>query len=266
MRRRDFIAAFAYAAAAWPLAARAQQLALPTIGFLSGASSGNYQPFVTAFKEGLKQTDYVEGRNVAIKYRWAEGQFDRLPKLAADLVDDRPTVITASGNAAAVAAKTATATIPNLSESVVVKDMEAAARPLGKQIHLLQASTDAEIDAAFSTLAQLRAGALVIVADQFYNDRRERIAALALRHALPSIYARREYAVAGGLMSYGTNLSDIYRQAGVYAGRILKGAQPADLPIVQSTKLELVINLKTAKALGLNLPPSFYWRADEVIE
>ncbi len=328
MRRRDFIAAFAYAAAAWPLAARAQQLALPTIGFLSGASSGNYQPFVTAFKEGLKQTDYVEGRNVAIKYRWAEGQFDRLPKLAADLVDDRPTVIMASGNAAAVAAKTATATIPivftsgfdpiqiglvasfnrpernitgvytftaempikslellhelvpaaagigllinptspNLSESVVVKDMEAAARPLGKQIHLLQASTDAEIDAAFSTLAQLRAGALVIVADQFYNDRRERIAALALRHALPSIYARREYAVAGGLMSYGTNLSDIYRQAGVYAGRILKGAQPADLPIVQSTKLELVINLKTAKALGLNLPPSFYWRADEVIE
>ena len=147
-----------------------------------------------------------------------------------------------------------------------MKDVEAAARPFGAQIHVLEASTDAEIDAAFSTLAQLRAGALVIVTDQFYNDRRERIAALALRHALPSVYARREYAVAGGLMSYGTNLSDIYRQAGVYAGRILKGAQPADLPIVQSTKLELVINLKTAKALGLTLPPSFYWRADEVIE
>ena len=328
MRRRDFIAAFAGAAAAWPLAGRARQPALPSIGFLSGASPGNYQPFVTAFKEGLKRTDYVEGRNVAIEYRWAEGQFDRLPKLAADLVDDRPTVIMASGNAAAVAAKTATATIPivftsgfdpiqiglvasfnrpegnitgvytftaempikslellhelvpaaagigllinptspNLSESVAVKEVEAAARPLGRQIKVLEASTDAEIDAAFSTLAQLRAGALVIVADQFYNDRRERIAALALRHALPSIYARREYAVAGGLMSYGTNLSDIYRQAGVYAGRILKGAQPADLPIVQSTKLELVINLKTARALGLNLPPSFYWRADEVIE
>jgi putative tryptophan/tyrosine transport system substrate-binding protein len=327
MRRRDFIAAFA-AAVTWPLAARAQQPALPTIGILSGASSGNYQPFVTAFKEGLKQTGYVEGQNVAIEYRWAEGQFDRLPKLAGDLVDDRPTIIMASGNAAAVAAKMATATIPivftsgfdpiqiglvasfnrpegnitgiytftaempikslellhelvptapgigllinrtspNLSESVLVKDVEAAARPLGKQIHVLEASTDAEIDAAFSTLAQLRAGALVIVADQFYNDRRERIAALALRHALPSVYARREYAVAGGLMSYGTNLSDVYRQAGVYAGRILKGAQPADLPIVQSTKLELVINLKTAKALGLNLPPSFYWRADEVIE
>jgi len=328
MRRRDFIAAFAGAAAAWPLAGRAQQPALPSIGFLSGASPGNYQPFVTAFKEGLKRTDYVEGRNVAIEYRWAEGQFDRLPKLATDLVDDRPTLIMASGNAAAVAAKTATATIPivftsgfdpiqiglvasfnrpegnitgvytftaempikslelmhelvpgaagigllinptspNLSEFFAVKEVEAAARPLGRQIKVLEASTDAEIDAAFSTLAQLRAGALVIVADQFYNDRRERIAALALRHALPSVYARREYAVAGGLMSYGTNLSDIYRQAGVYAGRILKGAQPADLPIVQSTKLELVINLKTARALGLNLPPSFYWRADEVIE
>jgi putative ABC transport system substrate-binding protein len=157
-------------------------------------------------------------------------------------------------------------TDPNRSESVLVKDVEAAARPLGKQIYVLEASTDAEIDAAFSKLGQLRAGALLILADQFYNDRRERIAALALRHALPSVYARREYAVAGGLMSYGTNLSDIYRQAGAYAGRILKGAQPADLPIVQSTKVELVINLKTAKALGLNLPPSFYWRADEVIE
>jgi putative tryptophan/tyrosine transport system substrate-binding protein len=328
MRRRDFIAAFAGVAAAWPHAARAQQPALPTIGFLSGASSGNYQTFVTAFKEGLKRTDYVEGRNVAIEYRWADGQFDRLPKLAADLVNDRPTMIMASGNAAAVAAKKATATIPivftsgfdpiqiglvasfnrpegnitgvytftaetptktlellhelvpaaadigllvnptspNLSESVVVKEVEAAARPLGKQIHVLEASTDAEIDAAFSTLVQLRAGALVIASDQFYNDRRERIAALALRHALPSVHTRREYAVAGGLMSYGTNLSDVYRQAGVYAGRILKGAQPADLPIVQSSKLELVINLKTAKALGLNLPPSFYWRADEVIE
>ena len=328
MRRRDFIAAFAGVAAAWPHAARAQQPALPTIGFLSGASSGNYQPFVTAFKEGLKRTDYVEGRNVAIDYRWADGQFDRLPKLAADLVNDRPTMIMASGNAAAVAAKKATATIPivftsgfdpiqiglvasfnrpegnitgvytftaetptktlellhelvpaaadigllvnptspNLSESVVVKEVEAAARPLGKQIHVLEASTDAEIDAAFSTLVQLRAGALVIASDQFYNDRRERIAALALRHALPSVYARREYALAGGLMSYGTNLSDIYRQAGVYAGRILRGAQPGDLPIVQSTKLELVINLKTAKALDLHVPPSFYWRADEVIE
>ena len=328
MRRRDFIAAFAGTAAAWPLAARAQQPALPRIGFLSAASSGNYQPFVTAFREGLKQTDYVEGRNVAIEYRWAEGQFDRLPKLAADLLDDRPTVIMASGNAAAVAAKTATATIPivftsgidpiqiglvasfnrpggnitgvytftadmpikslellheivpavqgigllinpknpNLSELAVAKDVEAAARPLGKQIHVLEAGTDVEIDAAFSTLERLRAGALVILADQFFNDRRERIATLALRHALPSVYARREYAVAGGLMSYGTSLSDIYRQAGVYAGRILKGAQPADLPIIQSTKLELVINLKTAKALGLNLPASFYWRADEVIE
>ena len=157
-------------------------------------------------------------------------------------------------------------TNPNLSESVAVKDVEAAARPLGKQIHVLEASTDAEIDAAFSTLGQLRAGALVIVADVFYNDRRERIAAQALSHALPSIYARREYAVVGGLMSYGTSLSDIYRQAGVYVAKVLKGAQPADLPIVQSTKLELVINLKTARALGLDLPPSFYWRADEVIE
>ena len=329
MRRREFLGVIGGAAAVtWPLVARAQQPAMPVIGFLSGASSGMYQPFVTAFKEGLKQTDYVEGRNVAIEYRWAEGQFDRLPKLAADLIDQRPNVIMASGNTAAAAAKKATATIPivftsgldpiqiglvasfnrpggnitgvytvssempikslellhelvpaavgigllvnpanpNLSESVVVKEVEAAARLLGKQIQVLEASTDAEIDAAFATLARLRAGALVIVGDVFYNDRRERIAALALRHALPSIYARREYAVAGGLMSYGTSLSDIYRQAGVYVGRILKGAQPVDLPIVQSTKLELVINLKTAKALGLDLPPSFYWRADEVIE
>ena len=144
--------------------------------------------------------------------------------------------------------------------------MEAAARLLGKQIQVLEASTDAEIDAAFTTLVQLRVGALVIISDQFYNDRHERIAALALRHGLPSVFSRREYAVAGGLMSYGTSLSDIYRQAGVYAGRVLKGARPADLPIVQSTKLELVINLKTAKALGLTLPPSFYWRADELIE
>jgi putative ABC transport system substrate-binding protein len=283
---------------------------------------------VTAFKEGLKQTDYVEGRNVAIEYRWAEGQFDRLPELAGDLVDHRPTVIMASGNVAAVAAKTATGTIPivftggldpvqiglvasfnqptgnitgvytltdempikslellhelvpavvrigllidpknpNLSEPVVVRQVEAAARTLGKQIQVLEASTDAEIDAAFATLTQLRVGAVVILADIFFNDRREQLAALALRHALPSIYARREFAAAGGLMSYGTNLSDIYRQAGVYVGRVLKGAQPADLPIVQSTKLELVINAKTAKALGLDLPPSFYWRADEVIE
>jgi putative ABC transport system substrate-binding protein len=144
--------------------------------------------------------------------------------------------------------------------------VEAAAHALGKQIQVVEAGTDDEIDAAFTTLARLRVGALVIVADVFYNDRRERIAALALRHALPSIYARREYATAGGLMSYGTSLSDIYRQAGVYVGRVLKGAQPGDLPIVESTKLELVINLKTAKALGLDLPPSFYWRADEVIE
>ena len=327
MRRREFLTILG-GALARPLAASAQQPALPTIGFLSGASSGTYQPFVTAFKEGLKQTEYVEGRNVAIAYRWAEGQFDLLPKLAGDLVDHRPTVIMASGNAAAVAAKTVTATIPivftggldpiqiglvasfnqptgnitgvytltdempikslellhelvpavagigllinptnpNLSELVVVKQVEAAARTLGKQIQVLEASTDAEIDAAFATLTRLRVGALVIVADIFFNDRRERLAALALRHALPSIYARREYAVAGGLMSYGTSLSDIYRQAGVYVGRVLKGAQPADLPIVQSTKLELVINLKTAKALGLDLPRSFYWRADEVIE
>jgi putative ABC transport system substrate-binding protein len=327
MKRRAFIMLLG-GAATWPLAARAQQSVTPVVGFLSGASSDTYQPFVAAFKEGLKQTDYVEGHNVAIEYRWAEGQFDRLPKLAADLVDHRPTVLMASGNYAAVAAKTATATIPivftggvdpirigliasfnrpagnitgvytltdempikslellhelvpaavgigllinpthpNISEAVVVKDVEAAARMLGRQLQVVEASTDAEIDAAFATLARLQAGALVIVADIFYNDRRERIAARALSHSLPSIYARREYAVAGGLMSYGTSLADIYRQAGVYVGRVLKGAQPADLPVVQSTKLELVINLKTAKALRLDLPPSFYWRADEVIE
>jgi putative ABC transport system substrate-binding protein len=328
MRRRDFTTVVVGLVVASPFTTHAQQPALPVVGFLSGAAAAGYVPFVNAFKDGLKQADFVEARNVAIEYRWAEGQFDRLPKLAADLVNRRPALIMASGNTAATAAKAATSTIPivftsgfdpvqiglvasfnrpggnitgvytltsvmptkslellheldpaaagiglllnptnpNLSESVVVKDVEAAARTLGKQIHVVEAGTDAEIEAAFATLARVRARALVIVSDIFYNDRRERIATLALRHGLPSIYTRREYAVAGGLISYGTSLTDIYRQAGIYVGKILKGAQPAELPIVQSTKLELVINLNTAKALGLDLPPSFYWRADEVIE
>ncbi len=314
MNRRVFISLIG-GAAAWPLLARAQQPAMPVIGFLNGASPAGYVPYVAAFNEGLKEGDYVDGRNVAIEYRWAEGRHDRLPALAADLVRRRVNVIAATGGTpSALAAKAAVKTIPivfitgsdpvqtagiytstgalqtkglellhelapwaagiallinptnpNLSESAV-NEVQTAARTLGKQIHVLNASTEAEIDAAFVTLAQLRAGALVIVADVLFNDRREKIAALALRHTLPSIHGRREYAAAGGLMSYGASLTDIYRQAGVYVGKILKGAQPADLPIMQSTKFELVINLKTAKALGVDVPPSFYWRADEVIE
>jgi putative tryptophan/tyrosine transport system substrate-binding protein len=326
MRRRDFIALAAGTAAAWPLTARAQQGAMPIVGYLGSRSRDSDAPLVNAFRLGLKDTGHVEGQNVLIEFRWSDGRYDRLPELAADLVRRRVSAIMAAGNPAALPAKAATATIPivfsgsldpvraglvaslnrpggnvtgvynlgsvlsakslellreiapaatriallvnpaNPNAETILKDAQDAGRTLGMQFHTVNASTDAEIDAAFATLTELRAGALVTVTDALFTDRREKIVALALRHRIPSIYAQREFAVAGGLMSYGASLTDAYQLAGGFVGRILKGAQPGELPIMQSSKFELVINLKTAKALGLDVPQSFYWRADEVIE
>jgi putative ABC transport system substrate-binding protein len=327
VRRREFITLLG-SAAAWPLGARAQQqAAMPVIGFLGSASAGPYARMTAAFRQGLNETGYVESRNVAIEYRWAEGQNDRLPALAADLVRRQVTVIATTGTPETLAAKAATATIPivfevgiepvqvglvaslsrpsgnltgvtNLNVEVgpkrlellrevvptatlmallvnptnpnntesTTKDALAAARTLGVQLHVLHASTERDIDDAFAALVQLRAGALVIGSDVFFNSRREQLAALALRHAVPAIFQFREFAVAGGLMSYGANFTDSYRQVGVYTGRVLKGEKPADLPVHQSTKVELIINLKTAKALGITFPLTVLGRADEVVE
>jgi len=324
MKRRDFITLIG-GAAAWPLAARAQQ-PLPMIGFLNGASPEKYEPFVNAFLQGLKETGYTESQNVIIEYRWADGQFDRLPAMAADLVGRNATVIAAFAPPAALATKAATSTIPivfvtgfdpvkgglvaslnrpggnvtgvhvfligleskrlGLLRELVPqaalmgllinprspdseaqsKALQAAARAIGQQIMVVEAGSDGEFDAAFTALAERRVGALVVAADQFFTGRREQLLALTARYAMPAIYELREYAVAGGLMSYGTSLPEGYYQNGVYVGRILKGAKPADLPIVQSTKFELVINLKTAKSLGLTVPDKLLAIADEVIE
>lgn len=326
MRRREFISFLAGAAAVLPLAARAQQAAMPVIGFLHGGSRTAFAPFVAAFRQGLSETAYVEGQNVAIEYRWAEGQNDRLPVLAADLVRQQVTVIATGGGAATQVAMAATSTIPiifhtgddpvesglatslnrpgrNLTgvstlnaelgpkllallhelvpmatviallinptrttADTVSREMQAAARTLALQLHVLRASTERDLDAAFATLVQLRAAALVIAADAFFTSRVEQLAALATRHSVPAIYPYREFASAGGLMSYGASLADSYRLAGVYTGKILMGARPADLPIQQSTKVQLIMNLKTAKALGLTIPPALIARADEVIE
>jgi putative ABC transport system substrate-binding protein len=325
--RRKFLATLGGAVAAWPLAARAQQPAMPVVGFLNGGTADGYAPMVAAFRQGLNEAGYVEGRNVAIEYRWAGGQYDRLPSLAADLVQQKVTVIAATTTPAALAAKAATSTVPivfttggdpvelglvaslnrpgrnltgvtNLNVEVVPKrlelarelfpgattvallvnpanpvaatvskDLQAVADTLGVRLHVLHASTEADFEAAFATAVQLRAAALVITAaDPVFGSYAAQLGALALRHRVPAIYQYREFAAAGGLMSYGGYTTDTYRLGGVYTGRILKGEKPADLPVVQSTKVELIINLKTAKALGITVPLPLSGRADEIIE
>jgi ABC-type uncharacterized transport system substrate-binding protein len=328
MRRRSFITMLGGAVAAWPLAARAQQPAMPVIGFLHAASAETSAYRVAAFRQGLKETGYVEGQNVAIEYRWAEGRYDRFPELAAELVRRQVSVIVTPGNpVAANAAKAATSVIPivfavgadpvklglvaNLARpggnltginffvtelaakrlgllrellptaariavlvnpnnrataEATVKDVQAAADGLGLKVHILNAETISEIDAAFANLVRERADALFVAGDGFFNSRRVQLAMLAVRHLVPVTFTTREYAEAGGLMSYGTSFADTDRQVGIYAGRILNGAKPADLPVVQSSKFEFVINLQAARMLGLEVPPTLLARADEVIE
>jgi putative ABC transport system substrate-binding protein len=326
VRRREFIAFLGGAAAAWPLAARAQQ-PMPAVGFLGSSSAAEWLPFVNAFQRGLKEVGYGEGENVTIEYRWADGQYDRLHALAADLVHRRVAVILAAGSPApALAAKAATATIPivfalgvdpvqfglvaslnrpggnitgvnflvghlaekalglihelvpnvavggmfvnpnNPNADSVTRDARETARSLGLQLHILNAGTALEIDAAFAGLVEQRIGMLLSAGDPFFMGRRDQVVALAARHAVPAIYFAREFVTAGGLMSYGTSISDAYRRAGVYAGKILKGASPADLPVEQSTRFEFVINLRTARALGVRVPDKLLALADEVIE
>jgi len=326
INRREFITLLGGAAVAWPLAARAQQPAMPVIGFLHSSSPEPYR--LRAFRQGLKDAGFIEGENVAIEYRWADSQIDRLPALAAELVQRRVAVIAASGGTPSIlAAKAATTTIPivfALAEDPVrlglvaslarpsgnltginffgtelaakrlellrelvpgairiavlvdptnatntettVRGVEAAARAKGLQIQVLNASNSREVDATFATLASERPDALLVGSTAFLADRRVQLAQLAARHAVPAIYVDRQFAEVGGLMSYGASLGDAFRQVGVYSGRILKGAKPADLPVLQSTKFELVINAPTARMLGLTVPPTLLATADEVIE
>jgi putative ABC transport system substrate-binding protein len=312
-------------AAAWPLAGRAQQPAIPVIGFLNGSSPHLFAHLVRAFHQGLNATGYVEGRNVAIEYRWAESQYDRLSALAADLVRREVAVIVAN-TPAALPAKTATTTIPivfvtsldpvdiglvaslnrpganltgvsqmsvelgpkrlellhelvpmanviaalfnptNPNAETQSRDLKAATRTLGLQLHVLSASSERDFDTVFATLVQVRAGAPVVAEDGLFNSQREQLAILAARHRVPTVYPWREGAAAGGLMSYGASLTDAYRTVGIYTGRILKGANPTDLPVQRSTKAELILNLKTARALGVTFPITLLGRADEVIE
>jgi putative tryptophan/tyrosine transport system substrate-binding protein len=328
MKRREFITLLGGAAAAWPLAARAQQAAMPVIGFLGFGSLENFGPFLTAFRKGLNEAGFVEGQNVAIEYRWAEGQYDRMEKLAADLVGRRVAVIAVPGSPpGARAAKAATSTIPivfgvgedpvkfglvasiarpggnatginflsaevaakrlallhelvpsaarvaaliNPSDAIraeaVRNDLQAAVRTMGMQLQILNASSSRDIDEAFAALGRERAEALFVGPDAFFNTRRVQLANLGAHYSIPTAFAVREYVDAGGLMSYGTSVADMYRQVGVYTGNILKGAKLADLPVLQSTKLELVINAQTARMLRLTVPPSLLSLADEVIE
>jgi putative tryptophan/tyrosine transport system substrate-binding protein len=326
MRRRELVVLLAGAMTA-SHALSAQQKAIPVIGYLGGASPGPSAPFLAAFRQGLSETGYVEGQNLAIEYRWAQSRFDLLPELATDLVGRNVDVIaTSGGDRSALAAKAATLTIPIVSviggdpvgtglvtslarpggnltgfsilvfeltpkllellleivpqtkviaalvnpngsnSERVIEDAQAAARAKAVQLHILKARTESEIDGALATFVQLQAGALVVPADAFFYSRRGELVELVARHALPAIYSSREWTAAGGLISYGTSVAAVYRQAGIYVGRILKGAKPADLPFQQPTIFELVINLKTAKILGLTIPQSILARADEVIE
>jgi len=326
MRRREFITLIG-SVAAWPLTARAQQLATPVIGFVNSASPQGYARPLAAFLKGLSETGYVDGQNVIIEYRWAEDHADRLPGLTADLVRRRVAVIVATTTQAALAAKAATTTVPIVFETASdpirlglvaslnrpggnltgvtqtnveiapkrlellhelvpatkvmallvnpanptladanIKELQAAARRLTLELHVLNASAEPEFDAVFAKLIELRAGGLVIGNDPLFTGRSEELAALAVRHAVPTVYAWREFAVAGGLLSYGVAVPDSYRLAGNYAGRILKGEKPADLPVQQVSTVELIINMKAARALGISVPLSLIGRADEIIE
>jgi putative ABC transport system substrate-binding protein len=330
MRRREVITLLGGAGASSllrPLGVRAQQSAMPVIGFLNAASPQSYAQQLSAFLKGLSEAGYVDGHNLAIEYRWAEGQNDRLPAMATDLVRRQVAVIAATTTPAALAAKAATATIPIVFESATdpvrfglvaslnrpggnvtgvtqtnaevapkllemlhellpatrimgllvnpaspvladnqTKEFLAAAQTLGVELHVLNASTDSDLDAAFATLVQLRAGGLVVSTDPFFTSRDEQLAVLATRHGVPVVYKGRKFAAAGGLMSYGSDITDSYHLAGIYTGRILKGEKPADLPVQQAAKVELIINMKTAKALGITFPLTLLGRADEVIE
>ena len=324
MRRRELMLVLGGALTA-ARTLRAQQKAMPVIGFLNGRSPGEAAGVVAAFRQGLSETGYVEGQNVAIEYRWAEGRYDRLRALAADLVGRQVDLIATGGLPPALAAKNATSTIPivflgtdpirdglvaslarpggnltgftvinvelmpkrldllfelvpetrviallvnpnNPTAETIMGDVQEAARVKGMQLDIVKAGTESEIETAFAFLVQLQAGALVVGGDPFFNSRREQLAALASRHAIPAIYEYREFPAAGGLISYGPSLTNTWREVGIYAGKILKGAKPADLPVQQPTKFELVVNLKTAKALGLTVPQSILALADEVIE
>ena len=327
MKRREFITLLGGAVTAWPLGVGAQQAAMPVIGFLGGGSPDAFAHVVDAFRQGLYETGFAEGQNVTIEYRWAEGQYDRLPALVADLIRQKSAVIVATGGDVGVrAAKEATTALPivftsgsdpvaagfvsslnrpggnvtgvslfvsvlegkklellrelvpmaavigflvnpnNPRADVDTADMQAAARALGKLLLILKADGEHDFDAVFTNLAQQRVDALVVHTEPFFLSRRDHLVELAARHSIPTIYGLREFAAAGGLISYGTKLSDSYRQVGIYTGKILKGEKPVDLPVVQPTKFEFVINLKAAKALGLTVPTSLLVRADEVIE
>jgi putative tryptophan/tyrosine transport system substrate-binding protein len=327
MRRREFIGLVGSAVAGWPSVVRAQLTAMPVIGFLNGASAQAYSRMLAAFFEGLREMEYIEHKNVRIEYQWAEGQVDRLPAMAADLVRRGVTVIAATGTPAALAAKAATATIPIVFETgsdpvhiglvsslnrpggnltgiaqlaieVAPKRIEllhemvpaakslallvdptdrmvsedtmrgarAAATTLGLDLHVLSVNSASDFGAIFTELVRLGAGGLLISGGQFFNSRSQQLAAMALQHTMPTIFPYRDMAAAGGLMSYGTSTTEAYRLAGAYTGRVLKGEKPSDLPVQQATKVELVVNLKTAKALGLAVPMPLLGRADEIIE
>jgi putative ABC transport system substrate-binding protein len=327
MRRREFVSLIGGAAATWPFAGHAQRPAMPVVGFLNAASPQAYARMSSAFLKGLGEASYIEDQNVKIEYRWAQGEVNRLPAFAADLVHREVSVIAATGTPAALAAKAATTTVPivfetgsdpvqlglvaslsrpggnitgvaQLAVEVAPKRLEllheliptarviallvdptdpaifekttqsvqAAARSLGLELHVLNVSTEPDLDAVFANLVQLRVDGLVISGGQFFNSRNKQIAARALQHMVPTIFPYRDFAAAGGLMSYGASIIDAYRLAGIYTGRVLKGEKPADLPVQQATKIELIINLETAKALGVTVPLSLSGRADEVIE